>query len=119
MKICKSCGKVKPTNDYPKNPAKRDGRENKCKKCILHMQRARRYKISVEELNKLLNTQNCAICSTDLKAGEKNIDHDHDTGRIREVLCSGCNKGLGFFKDDVSVLTSAIKYLIKHATEAK
>jgi hypothetical protein len=51
----------------------------------------------------------CAICGGPLDPG--NIDHDHKTGRIRGVLCTSCNVGLGFFRDDIASLKSAIEYL--------
>lgn len=41
------------------------------------------------------------------------IDHCHDTGKVRGLLCVNCNKGLGHFKDSVDVLKSAISYLEK------
>jgi hypothetical protein len=42
------------------------------------------------------------------------IDHDHETGKIRNVLCVSCNSGLGMFKDSIDNLKNAIKYLNKH-----
>ena len=39
------------------------------------------------------------------------IDHCHSTGKFRALLCGDCNKGLGFFKDDIHRLENAITYL--------
>lgn len=39
------------------------------------------------------------------------IDHNHKTGEIRGLLCSYCNRGIGWLKDDIQVLKKAIKYL--------
>lgn len=39
------------------------------------------------------------------------IDHDHKTGIVRGLLCFSCNKGLGYFKDNIELLKKAIKYL--------
>lgn len=52
----------------------------------------------------------CAICSDPIDH-KAHVDHEHDTGRIRGLLCGLCNKGLGQFKDDVTRLASAVKYL--------
>lgn len=55
----------------------------------------------------------CAICEEILPQDTKQIhvDHCHKTNITRGLLCSYCNKGLGFFKDDIQVLEKAIKYL--------
>lgn len=40
-----------------------------------------------------------------------NVDHCHETGKIRGLLCTSCNRALGLFKDDPTILTNAINYL--------
>lgn len=50
----------------------------------------------------------CAVC------GERravHVDHDHDTKRVRGILCELCNGFLGAFNDDPDLLRAAIKYL--------
>lgn len=78
----------------------------------------RRYKITTEDYNKILLAQGgrCKICNTDKAGGQwKNntffIDHDHNTGKVRGLLCCHCNIGLGKFKDDLKLLESASSYL--------
>jgi hypothetical protein len=44
------------------------------------------------------------------------VDHDHDTGRVRALLCSRCNYTLGYARDDVAVLRQLIAYLERHST---
>ena len=62
----------------------------------------------------------CFICHRIMKMPESKrgqsldvvaVDHDHNTGNFRGLLCNACNKGLGFFKDNVYLLENAIEYL--------
>lgn len=55
----------------------------------------------------------CAVCSDPLDLGPNrtHLDHCHETGKLRGLLCFGCNVGLGHFKDNLETLASAIKYL--------
>jgi len=58
----------------------------------------------------------CGICGSELMWDSKltHVDHDHETGEIRGLLCSICNQGLGSFRDDIELLRSAVKYLKKY-----
>ena len=59
----------------------------------------------------------CAICGGTgerVHKGVKSglyIDHDHDTGKIRGLLCHDCNSGLGHFRDNPALLLKALRYL--------
>lgn len=72
------------------------------------------YGISIEEYNSLLIRQNnkCAICGAEVGwSGRRlGIDHDHDTGEIRGILCQNCNIGIGHL-NNVDLLNKAITYL--------
>jgi hypothetical protein len=84
----------------------------------------RKFGISYEEYHAMLERQDnkCSICNKE--ETETNvvynhtkylaIDHCHETGKIRGLLCSKCNKGIGMFKEDISILKSAISYLEKY-----
>lgn len=78
-----------------------------------HLQRE--YGISVDAYDKLLDEQGgcCAICFRDEPDGKGafHVDHCHITNRVRGLLCSTCNRGLGMFKDNPRLLRSAIMYL--------
>lgn len=75
-----------------------------------------RYGITQEDYDNLLKKQEykCAICKTEEPGGIANkfhVDHCHDKGHIRGLLCNHCNQGLGHFKDNPYFLDSAIHYL--------
>lgn len=54
----------------------------------------------------------CAICEEPLDNPKTtHLDHNHETGELRGILCANCNHGLGKFKDRVDLLDSAIVYL--------
>lgn len=61
----------------------------------------------------------CAICKTTRPGGKSgdtgrfHVDHCHDTGAVRGLLCHGCNVSIGHFNHDEEVLRSAIQYLAK------
>ncbi len=79
---------------------------------------ARKYGISVARFEEMLSEQGglCAICGTNRPGGNNwHVDHCHVTGAVRGILCVRCNAGLGYFRESVSVLESAIAYLKKHA----
>lgn len=85
--------------------------------------RLKEFGLTREEYDRMLLEQNgkCSICDVELAlAGSKNclekahIDHCHRTGKIRSILCCGCNSGLGFFKDNTDTLKKAIQYLRIH-----
>lgn len=75
----------------------------------------RQYGITNEDYQSLLDKQKgrCAICSTnDLgKFRHFCVDHCHKTGKVRGLLCHTCNRALGLFKDDPSLLRKAGQYL--------
>lgn len=76
----------------------------------------KQYGITLEEYQNMIKKQNnvCKICGGKSKTGKRlTIDHDHQTGKVRGLLCFNCNTGLGHFKDDYSLLLLAAKYL-KH-----
>jgi hypothetical protein len=77
----------------------------------------RAYGLPLEEYNALLARQGncCAICRGDLAVmcGKRrpHVDHCHDTGTVRGILCTKCNAGIGMLRDDPALLRAALAYL--------
>lgn len=105
---CIRCGKIQPLSEQDLSI------KRCCKFCSSIKRAAYNFKISEEDAELLLNTTICAICCRQINGKAKHIDHDHTTGKIRSVLCSTCNQGLGMFRDDIDIMTRAIKYLKDH-----
>ena len=83
----------------------------------------RRYGISLEEYEELQKKSRglCAICGRPetmyYVKGEPAplaLDHDHETGEMRGLLCRACNQGIGNFREDPALLRKAIKYLRRY-----
>ena len=132
-KRCNMCKVVKPLEDFHRASGSPDGRQYKCKPCVrlykikweadnadrVREQRRRgdirRYGIEPEDYDRMLLEQNgvCAICldHEPVQRHSLHVDHCHETGRVRGLLCGRCNRALGMFKDDVEVMARAINYI--------
>lgn len=73
----------------------------------------RKFNLTIEAYDNLLASQGgaCGICGRVLTTKNMHVDHDHETKKVRGVLCFLCNSGLGFFKDNEASLAKAIEYL--------
>ena len=73
------------------------------------------YNLTSEQREALLKDQGhaCAICHTPLQFDGTltHTDHCHTTGKVRGILCTNCNRGLGHFKDNTQTMKNAIDYL--------
>lgn len=78
----------------------------------------RDFGMTVEDYDKLLAKQGggCAICKVQINVAGKRlaVDHDHQTGVVRGILCDLCNTALGKFRDDPGLLVKAIAYLERY-----
>lgn len=137
-KPCTACRVVKPLSEYGPDRRTRDGRSAKCRECCRDIQRAYwstpeakarlkvhekrsklkyRYGISERDFAELLDRQHgvCAICGLPpagtAKTRRLHVDHDHETGRIRGLLCLKCNSALAQFGDRIEGVTKAVDYL--------
>ena len=84
--------------------------------------RLARYGATLEEYAAKLAAQHgvCMLCGKPPKpdgtraAHSLHQDHDHETGRVRDLLCGNCNSGLGSFQDDPLLLRAAADYIERH-----
>ena len=75
----------------------------------------------LEEYDKMFTAQDgkCAICQREPEGNGVSrhnlvVDHDHETGKVRSLLCDFCNRGLGIFRDSPDSLIAAAAYLLQH-----
>ena len=137
-KPCRDCGEVKPLDEFYKDSKAKDGKQGVCKPCDsvrrkaykdadperASMQRHRsklklRYGMTVEQYDELLEAQDgrCACCGTTEPGRGDNrffVDHCHDTGEVRGLLCHKCNAGIGYLGDNVDGVWQAMLYLVKY-----
>lgn len=135
-KRCPDCGEVKPLDEFHNQAKAKDGKYSYCKPCGRARRRAwekanpernawhtrsshlkREYGITVEQYDEMLESQDgcCAICGTSEPRGTGfHVDHSHESGEIRGILCHHCNTSLGGFNDNPELLQAAIEYLEVH-----
>lgn len=114
---CKPCQRTRNERWMKNNPESRAAIRRRARKPAQdrngHLLRT--FGITSEQFDEMLAGQGgrCAICRTDEPGGKGNfhVDHCHDTGVIRGLLCTRCNQGLGYFGDDPNMLGRAIDYL--------
>lgn len=130
---CKTCGEIKQLEMFDKHPSCRNGRRSVCKICSLskakekkalnrekHKERSKlngiknRYGLLPEKYLAMVKEQNnkCAICGD--KMNIPCVDHCHNKGHVRGLLCNNCNSLLGMARESVGILENAIKYLENH-----
>lgn len=148
-KECSRCGIRKDADKFVKHAAFQLGRASFCKECENTRQRAyrekaiknnpdfkarrelsqrkaraKRYGLTLEELNQLEDNANgcCEICKakptkTGMASMSLHVDHCHATGVVRGVLCARCNMFIGGVNYDIDILKEMISYIEKN--EAK
>ncbi len=132
QKPCTVCGAVKALEDFNKEKRnKTHGRRPECRACQSIAKKTyessrpgvkrwkkieRSYSLTQLEWETIFEKQDrkCAICKTTVPGGNGwHTDHNHETNKVRGILCGNCNRGLGRFKDQVSLLWRAFVYLLK------
>lgn len=84
-----------------------------------YYQTERKFGLAPGEYAKMLTSQKsqCAICGVSREDVDRNfpVDHNHETGKVRGLLCHHCNSLLGYAEDDIGILEAAIAYLKEHS----
>lgn len=105
---CSKCGESKPLENFYK-------KEKTCKRCRKDIYRRSKYGIGNIEWEEIYNNQEkkCAICKQQFnKESEAQVDHNHESGQVRGLLCRSCNLGIGHIKENPVFLLSSCKYLL-------
>jgi len=94
---------VLPVANFTSDSSRIDGLSVRCKSCNNKKNREYQYRafygISIEQYEEMLDKQNglCAICKTPPQTKRLAVDHDHDTGEVRGLLCHRCNRAVEWF----------------------
>jgi len=128
-KTCCSCRVEKPFAEFYVSTRRADGRQSQCIPCAKERDKARvrlntperrdryyrsTYGISLDDVESMKADQGgaCAICR---KAPRRwVVDHCHETGKVRGLLCDTCNRTLGLLDDNHETLIAAAMYLLAH-----
>lgn len=115
FRVCSRCGRKLPMSEFYRD---RDYWCNECYSDYYHENKSAdrqyaKYDMTEDDYLEMLEKQNgkCAICGKEIVDRHLFVDHSHDTGEVRGLLCHHCNIGIGFLRDDVEILRNAIKYL--------
>lgn len=141
--ICTKCKVSKKVTDFYKDTRRKNGITSWCRECWKIQEAIRReklgpkgrknrklknlYGINIEQYQDMLKEQNnlCAVCNNkesmvnnkSNKVQKLCVDHNHTTGKVRGLLCTACNKGLGMLKDNPDIVLSGYNYLMKYEEE--
>ncbi len=129
-RVCSKCGAYKPLSEFHKHKITLYGVEPMCKVCRLKKRREysrlypervrntdlkQKYGITLERYAEMVKEQQgkCAICGT--AETQLKVDHNHQTGKVRGLLCHLCNAMIGCAREDIDILASAAAYLYAEA----
>lgn len=134
-KVCGKCGQIRPYTDFPKRK-RRGGHDNYCRQCkginkqawdkenrewkkqYARMRTLQHYGLTVDMYDQMYEQQGgqCAICGQQEKDNNRErlcVDHNHQTGQVRGLLCVACNSYIGHINENIETLQVAMDY-IKH-----
>lgn len=130
---CYVCKETKAIREFSSDRWEGSGRKYKCKSCASSYMREWRRKMPLQNRRQMEWTQNlkskyglspddydlilaaqggrCSICRKPPREQRLHVDHDHETGEIRGLLCSCCNTAIGQLQDDPDIAQAAADYL--------
>ncbi len=121
--VCHECearvARIRYSNNKDKIAERQRARRADNPEIIRHYNLKRIYGISLSDWHEMFEKQGmrCAICGTDKPLGRGwQTDHNHKTGKLRQILCHHCNSGIGHFMENPEIIRSALSYLEKHST---
>lgn len=137
-KRCSKCHTVKPLSEFHVDRGKRDGHVTQCKQCVAARDKARfenkyhrgtefyarkylsshrhnlkkKFGLTPEQHKQMYLDQNgcCAMCGEPVEYTRIHTDHDHNTNKVRGLLCARCNCQIAIF-DNYSLFSMAVEYL--------
>lgn len=126
MKKCATCKETKPLSEYHNESRSKDGKTYRCKPCAraaarrhycpirsANYLREKKYGVTQEQWDLMSKRcdDKCEICGKENKHRALCVDHNHDTGEVRGLLCDNCNVGIGKLQDSVDLIQKAAVYL--------
>lgn len=113
LKQCSRCKVWAGLSAFRGHSKTRTGLDSWCIGCKRLSWKLYKYNLTEDQYEDLIASGTCSICGGNAVDGNHSmpVDHDHKTGRVRGLLCTHCNKGLGAFRDNPSLLRAAADYL--------
>lgn len=110
-KACSRCGLTLSVEMFWRRTSSVTGLQSACKTCMTNEDRARIYGLDRTAFDLLFDAQagRCAICQRPDRTLV--IDHNHETGAVRGLLCGRCNSAIGMLGDDADTVLAAHGYL--------
>lgn len=115
-KKCSQCKVVKPLEEFARGfKYSPDGRGYECRECRSDNKLKKKYGLTKQQNELLYEEQEgkCCICKRFFLRKNLVVDHNHTTGKVRGLLCSPCNRGIGLLGDNIENLFRAQQYLMR------
>ena len=124
MKTCSKCKIEKPYDEFPRRSGEGSRYRGVCKPCRsaqvkryykpgqrrdMHLRAT--YGITLAEFDKMLEDQHGKCANPECRQDATVVDHNHDTGQVRGLLCNGCNSAAGLAQDKPEILYGLANYL--------